>query len=113
MKERAAVAELISTYTKHGWSLRRVLLSEPESFGDASDVFGPAQVRKADIDALWFSRPSQPGTEAWELRSLLGSPFALLEVIPDETGPSERETILKDLEQRMRELLIKGTTRSN
>lgn len=93
------IREVIALYEKHGWLLRRVLLSQPRA--DLLQLFGTAPVRKARIDAVWFSRRSQPDTEAWELRRLSGSPFALVSVVADGTPDHEVEAILDDVEEEM------------
>jgi len=69
----AQASEILKQYTKHGWTLRRVLLSDATraSFSSALEsVFGDAAVESSEIDAAWFSRPSAGGGEAWELRRL-------------------------------------------
>jgi len=95
-----SVDEIRGQYEKHGWILRRVLLSSPVSLADHA-IFGSTEIRQAGIDALWFSRRSQPGREAWELRRISGSPFALVQVIDDESDVGERESILRETEFRM------------
>ncbi|MGI8812070.1 MAG: hypothetical protein ACR2IH_06020 [Pyrinomonadaceae bacterium] len=91
--------EIVAQYEKHGWVLRRVLNSDP----DTSPPSLPAGVHavSSGIDALWFSRTSLPGTEAWELRRLTSLPFALVKVIADDVSDSEREDILSDVEENM------------
>lgn len=116
MNDPEAIAEILNRYKKHGWILRRVLLSRPA--GSAApdipgDQFSGAEIRDSDIDALWFSRRSRPGSEAWELRALTATPFALLEVIPEETGETQREAILAATENRMRETIVRGQTKNN
>src|SRR5215813_10651702 len=66
---RNLIGEIVTTYKRHGWTLRQVLL-RPESKAAAADSgsFDDAEVREADFDALWFSRPSHEKREAWELR---------------------------------------------
>src|SRR6476620_4903520 len=100
MIDAAIAAQVIEQYKKHGWMLRRILHSAPLS-PDAMALAGELPVRAAAIDGLWFSRRSQPTSEAWELRRLSGSPFALVEVIDDGTGQDEIESILSDVERRM------------
>ena len=92
--------QVIEQYKKHGWVLRRVLFSSPLSPGVAALAEG-IPTRKAAIDALWFSRRSLPDCEAWELRRLSGSPFALVQVIDDGTDPQAIETVLTGVERRM------------
>ena len=99
-----AIAEIVQTYRKHGWVLRRVLLSTEfrQQLGDSiTELFGEVPVSESDIDAAWFSRPPKPGGVAWEIRHLSESPYALLEVV-DENEP-DFEVSLQKLEARLRE----------
>ena len=101
MIDADSVAELIATYEKHGWILRRVLLS-----GDAK-ISTPAEVPvvSSDIDAAWFSRPPKPGGVAWEIRYLGDIPYALLEKL-DENAPDFEEK-LAAVEARLRDAIVK------
>jgi hypothetical protein len=99
-----AIAEIVQTYCKHGWVLRRVLLSAElrRRLGRGIiDLFGDAPVSDSDIDAAWFSRPPKQSALAWEIRHLSESPYALLEVL-DENEP-DFERALEKLESRLRE----------
>lgn len=100
MIEPATLREIIATYAKHGWLLRRVLLSagsRPKlDEADAEEY----TIIDSETDAAWFSRPPKPGGVAWELRHLGGSPFALLENI-DEFADNF-ETALTEVETRLR-----------
>ena len=98
--------ELLATYRKHGWQLRGVLLQpatrneldtrEPQLLKDIA-------VREAEVDALWFSRPSHQNREAWELRLLSQNPYALFETFePDETE-EERDDVKREMEARLRD----------
>lgn len=108
MIDLSAVTDIISTYEKHGWKLRRVLLSAKlASIANRSDLFGRAEIRDSLIDGLWFSRRSRRGTEAWELRAISLSPFALLENIPDELSAEDAEDILHETEHRLAETVIR------
>ena len=92
--------QVIEQYKKHGWVLRRVLFSSPLP-PQAAELVPGIPTQNAAIDALWFSRRSRPDCEAWELRRLSGSPFALVEVIDDGTDPDTFESILSGVELRM------------
>lgn len=97
------IAEVLALYEKHGWNLRRALLSDAlrvELTDRLQDLFGGAEIVSSKLDALWFSRFSKQG-EAWELRRLGGAPFALVAVFDDETDAEEREAILRETEARM------------
>ena len=103
MTNHEAIADIIEQYEKHGWRLRRVLLTQDlaQSLNDTTSVFGDAEVRMAAIDGLWFSRRSMPDREAWELRRISASPFALVEVIPDGLTDQELDELFTQAEDRM------------
>jgi hypothetical protein len=103
-----SISEILSVYKKHGWVLRRVLLSdalrktlEPHLDG----LFGEIAPSLSPLEGLWFSRPSKGGLEAWELRHLSTSPYALVEVIEADTDEKTREDVFKDIESRMQSAL--------
>lgn len=97
-----AIREIIGQYTKHGWKLRRVLLSAALK-NELADAVGEldAEIVEGKNDGLWFSRRSRPNSEAWELRRLSGSPFALVTVVDDTVDDAERERTLRETEDRM------------
>src|SRR2546422_10270055 len=73
MKTLELIKEIIATYQRHGWKLRRVLLrptTRAEVNHQAREVLKEARFVDAEFDALWFARPSHQGREAWELRLL-------------------------------------------
>lgn len=99
------VTEILSLYAKHGWTLRRVLLSEGSraSFGkEVRGIFGDVRLVDSDIDAAWFSRSSKPGNDTWEIRRLSNEPFALCEVFSDEDDEESREEAMYEMESRLR-----------
>lgn len=104
MTDLASISALVEQYSKHGWQLRRALLSESSagSLGKhlSREHPGLVVVQSAD-EALWFSRRSVPGREAWELRRLSGSPFALVANIDDTFSGEQREDVLLRTQQRM------------
>ena len=106
MKTRKLIEEVIATYQRHGWKLRRVLLhpaTRTEIDHQARELFKEVRFVDAEFDALWFARPSHQGREAWELRLLAEQAYALFEAFePDETE-AEREAARREMEYRMRE----------
>ena len=99
------IAQILSLYRKHGWTLRRVLLSPPlqTALEDSlADLFGEAPVIASEIDAVWFSRTSRPGQEAWELRRLSETPFALFETFDAEDDEEVREEARAEMESRLK-----------
>lgn len=108
MIDSAACRDIIRTYTRHGWVLRRVLLTKElrTSLGDTSgELFGEADVNLGNLDAAWFSRPAGEGEIAWELRHLNIAPFALLEYLDETAGDFEDK--LRSVEARLTESVAK------
>jgi hypothetical protein len=73
--------QIVANYTKHGWTLRRVLLrptAEPER-RQIAQTFPASTLIDAEVDALWFARASHADREAWELRLIAEQPYALFE----------------------------------
>ena len=98
--------ELVATYRKHGWELRGALL-QPATLAEVAPLLDTVQVKETDFDALWFSRPSHQNREAWELRLLGQTQYALFEAFePDETE-EERGEVRIEMEARMREYVLK------
>jgi hypothetical protein len=93
--------ELTATYRKHGWQLRSVLL-QPETRAELS-VEVP--VKEAEFDALWFSRPSHNAREAWELRLLAQTQYALFETFEADETEEERDDLRLEMEARLRDYL--------
>ena len=104
MIKAGTIAEILSLYKKHGWNLRRVLLSDGLRVTiteELQNLFGGAEIVSSQLNAVWFSRPSKNGNEAWELRRLSDAPFALVEVFEQDVDREDREEILREAEQRM------------
>ena len=100
MTDPVTVGEIIAQYVKHGWTVRRALLSN-ESKSLLAKTLGDIEIELSDFDALWFSRRSKPESEAWELRRLTGSPFALVAVVSADASAEERETTLSQVADEM------------
>jgi hypothetical protein len=99
------IREIVLLYKKHGWSLRRVLLSDElrVSLNEAlRELFGGAEIVSSPfLNAAWFSRASRDSHETWELRHLSETPFALLAVFTAETDEKTREEIRKETQKRL------------
>lgn len=109
MNQNDLIREIVGTYQKHGWQLRRVLL-RPETQTEISAASLPAEpgtVKAAEIDALWFARPSQDEREAWELRLLAENPFALFETFEKGETEEQRDEMRREMEARMRDYVDK------
>src|SRR5437762_3446598 len=102
--------EIIATYRKHGWSLQRVML-KPETDRlcgeEEQTLFADAGVAAAPIDALWFSRPSHEEREAWELRLVADTPYALFETFESDETEEQRDEMRREMEARMRDQVTK------
>jgi len=103
MVDADSIRDIVAQYAGHGWKLRRVLVDSKNFVSDpkVAEILADADVRISKLCALWFSRRSQPDREAWELRQLSASPYALVEVIPDDVDDPERERRLTAVETRM------------
>jgi hypothetical protein len=101
MIDAETVGEIIGQYEKHGWILRRALLSD-EGMNASQKIPDNVEVEPSDFDALWFSRKSKPDSEAWELRRLTGSPFALVAVVSTNASSEEVEATLSQVVEEMR-----------
>ena len=101
--------EVVATYRKHGWELRRALM-QPDTLTEIrsqeAELLNRVDVRESPIDALWFSRQSSHSREAWELRLLEQTQYALFESFePDETE-TQREEVRLEMEARLREHVL-------
>ncbi|HXD31233.1 MAG TPA: hypothetical protein VN643_08955 [Pyrinomonadaceae bacterium] len=104
MSQIDLLQEILTTYRKHGWVLRRVLLTKEleKTFSERS-ALADATVQISDINAVWFSRPSHDKREAWELRFLSEAPYALFETFEGDESEEQREEMRQEMEARMRE----------
>lgn len=102
MNETELIREITATYRKHGWTLRRVLLRKEllEKLGDSFRADAPVSL--SETNALWFSRVSAAG-EAWELRRVSQSPFALFEIFGKSVSEAELNRRLSETEKRLQE----------
>ena len=105
MTKSDLLSDILSNYTRHDWQLRRLLLTA-KTINEVDDTqLSLAPVSEASFDALWFSRPSRGDREAWELRLLAATPYALFENFePDETE-EQREEMRQEMEARLRDHL--------
>ena len=106
MKTLELIKDIIATYQRHGWNLKRVLLrpaTRAEINHQAPGVLKEVRLVDAEFDALWFVRPSHQGREAWELRLLAQQPYALFEAFESDETEEEREEARREMENRMRE----------
>ena len=106
MNESCLIREIIATYRKHGWQLQRVLMrseTRAEVIDKEETILEGAEVEQSEVDALWFSRPSHGPREAWELRLVAESPYALFETFEADDPEELREEARQEMEARLRE----------
>lgn len=96
--------ELTAIYRKHGWQLRCALL-RPETRVELQSQLNDLPVKEAEFDALWFSRPSHDNREAWELRLLAQTQYALFETFEADETEEERDDLRLEMEARLRDYL--------
>jgi hypothetical protein len=101
--------EIIATYERHGWELKRVLLTPATRIDleqPLAGLFNAASFIEAEFDALWFARPSRAEREAWELRLVAEQPYALFQAFEADETEEEREEARLEMEHQMREQVV-------
>ena len=106
MKSADLFMELVATYRKHGWELRSALL-QPATRAVLQELLDKVPVKEANFDALWFSRPSHNNREAWELRLLSQTQYALFETFEANETDEERADVKLEMEARLRDYVTK------
>lgn len=100
-------------YRRHGWRLARALmraetLEQLRAEGGGEQSFEGAAVEESAADAMWFTRGAAGGREAWELRLVAESPYALFELFEPDESEEDREEVRREMEARMREYAAPG-----
>lgn len=107
-----SIIETVNTYSKHGWRLERVLLC-PETRAELTntqpEMLADVTLREAEVDALWFSRPSHAGRVAWELRLVAATPYALFETFEMDEAEEDREEVRREMEARLIDYAARST----
>lgn len=109
MKKANLFMEVVATYRKHGWELRSALMQPAtltELQSQEAQLLIGVNVRESEIDALWFSRPSTHDREAWELRLLEQTQYALFEAFEADETEMQRQEVKLEMEARMREHVL-------
>jgi len=104
--------EIVTTYEKHGWKLRSVLMTaETSAAGADRDMtrIAATPIEASTIDAIWFSRASHDKREAWELRLVADTPYALFETFAADEPAELCADMRLEMEERMREHVEKLT----
>ena len=97
------IKEILASYQKHGWHLRSVLLRPGTRAGLSDESWsGDASVEAAELDALWFSRGSHQNREAWELRLISATQYALFETFEADEPEAARQEVRREMEARMK-----------
>lgn len=107
--------DVLAMYRRHEWRLARALMA-PETLAelrgpvpDAGEaVFEGVEVSESEVDAMWFTRPAQGGREAWELRLVGDTPYALFELFEPDDPEEGREDVRREMEARLREHVAPG-----
>lgn len=73
-------------------------------------LFANAEIKDAEVDALWFARNSHEGREAWEIRLISQAPYALFETFEPDEAEEDREELRIEMEARLRD--YSSTTKS-
>ena len=106
MNQADLFKEIIANYRKHGWRLERVLVRREISAEVSAQIHASGArpgIEEAPVDAMWFARPSHGGREAWELRLVAESAYALLETFAAEKAEEAREEVRREMEARLRD----------
>ena len=99
--------ETLATYRKYGWQLARVLMRADTRAelqrATGGEEFESLPSREFSVDAMWFVRPAEGGREAWELRLVSESPYALFELFEPDEAEEDREDVRREMEAKMHE----------
>ena len=95
--------QIIELYERHGWTLKRALLTRETRTTIDDRIFNHAAIVDSDFDALWFARPSHADREAWELRLIAEQQYALFEAFEADESEEDREEARLEMENRMRD----------
>jgi hypothetical protein len=101
--------ELVATYRKYGWELKRALMqpaTRAEVNAKESDLLALITIKEDTIDALWFARPSHNNRSAWELRLLAETQYALFETFEADENEEQREEMRLEMEARLRDYVL-------
>ena len=106
MRKDDLLREILATYRKHGW-LFKVALLNAKTLAELSpgvrEIVDTVELKESPVDALWFARASQHNREAWELRLLSETQYALFESFePDETE-EQRLEMRREMEAKLRD----------
>src|SRR2546429_9657616 len=95
--------QIIELYERHGWTLKRALLTQETRATIDHSIFSNAAIVDSDFDALWFARSSHADREAWELRLIAEQQYALFEAFEADETEEDRDEARLEMENRMRD----------
>lgn len=105
MKTIDRIQEILDTYQKYGWKVERLLMrAETRELVVQQQIsFANARIEEGTVDALWFSRASHNNRDAWELRLVADSNYALFETFEADESDEAREEVRREMEARLRD----------
>jgi hypothetical protein len=103
MDRTDSAKQIIAMYERHGWTLRRALLTSETRAAIDNSIINHAVIIDSDFDALWFARPSPAERDAWELRLLAEQPYSLFEAFEADESEEDRDEARLEMENRMRD----------
>src|SRR5437899_10610908 len=103
MDQTNSAKQIIALYERHGWTLKRALLTRETRAAIDNSIFNSAAIVDSDFDALWFARSSHADREAWELRLLAEQQYALFEAFEADESEEDRDEARLEMENRMRD----------
>ena len=96
MNQLDLMRETIALYHKYEWHVQRALLTTETGAALAAhplEALAGVTLAEHEVDALWFARPSHEGREAWELRLISATPYALFEAFEADEPEPDREEV--------------------
>lgn len=108
MNQPAKFQEIATTYRKYGWQPARVLMRADtlaqlrDATGEEEARFEGIAVEESTLDAIWFTRPAQGGRDAWELRLVAETPFALFELFEPDEAEEDRIDVRREMEAQLK-----------
>ena len=115
VSQKNLLIEIVNTYRRFDWRLRRLLL-RPEILNELAQAGFDLErelalpndlIEAGEVDAAWFARPTQAGGEAWELRLIAAERFALFETFELDEAEEEREDVRREMQARLRDRTLK------
>lgn len=104
MNQLRLFQEISATYRRHGWRLAGVLMRDETldqwrgaAAASETPLFESVAVKPAEVDAMWFARPSHEDREAWELRHVAEAPYALFELFEADEAEEDREDVRREM----------------